>query len=133
MQGFVIRTVVTAIAVLLATELVSGIEIDSLVAGLVGGVVLAILNALIRPILYLLSAPFIVVTFGLFMVGINAFLLNVVAFFVKGFHVMGFWSAIWGALIISIVSGLLNLFISERGGVEIAVGSHRSRKIKHVN
>ena len=133
MRGFVIRVVVTGIAVLLATELVSGITIDSLVAGLAGGVVLAILNALIRPILYLLSAPFIVVTFGLFMVGINALLLNVVSFFVKGFHVVGFWSAIWGALIISIVSGVLNLFISERGGVEIAVRSHSPRRIKHIN
>lgn len=67
------------------------------------------------------------------MVVINAFLLQAVAFFVKGFHVQGFWSAVGGAILISIVSGLLNLFISERGRVEVAISSHRPRKIKHIN
>ena len=95
--------------------------------------VLAILNALIRPILYLLSAPFIVVTLGLFMVVINGFLLNVVSFLVKGFHVHGFWPAVGGAVIISLVSGIMNMFVSERGQVEVAMSPSREKKIRHIN
>lgn len=133
MQGFLIRCTVTGAAVLVASQIIRGIDIDSFAAGLVGVLVLAFLNALVRPLLYLLSAPFIVVTFGLFMVLINACLLKLVSFLVEGFHVEGFWAAAGGALIISLVSALLNLFVSERGGVEIAVSSQRPRKIRHIN
>lgn len=133
MQGFLIRLVVTGVAVLVASHIVPGMEIDSLASGVVGVLVLAFLNALVRPLLYLLSAPFIVVTLGLFMVIINAGLLKVVSVVVKGFHVEGFWAAFWGALLISVVSGLLNVFISERGRVEVVMSSHRHRPIKHIN
>jgi putative membrane protein len=133
MRGFVLRVIVTGVAVLAASEIVTGIRIDSLGSGIVGVMVLAILNALIRPILYLLSAPFIVVTLGLFMVVINGFLLNVVSFLVKGFHVDGFWPAVGGAVIISLVSGIMNMFVSERGQVEVAMSSSRERKIRHIN
>ena len=133
MRGFLIRCTVTGAAVLVASQVIGGIAIDSLAAGIVGVLVLAFLNALIRPLLYLLSAPFIVVTFGLFMVVINAFLLKFVSFLVESFHVEGFLAAAGGALLISLVSALLNLFISERGGIEVAVSSQRPRKIRHIN
>ncbi len=133
MRGFILRVVVTGVAVLFASQMISGIRIDSLASGIVGVLVLAILNALVRPILYLLSAPFIVVTLGLFMLVINGFLLGVVSFLVKGFHVDGFWSAVGGAIIISLVSGLMNLFISERGHVEVVMSQQRTRKIRHIN
>ena len=86
MRGFILRFIVTGIAVLVASQIIPGIWIDSLVSGVVGVLVLAILNALVRPVLYLLSAPFIVVTLGLFMLAINGFLLGVVSYMVKGFH-----------------------------------------------
>jgi len=133
MRGFILRFIVTGVAVLVASEIITGIRIDSLASGIVGVLILAILNALVRPILYLLSAPFIVVTLGLFMLVINGFLLEVVSFLVKGFHVEGFWPAVGGAVIISLVSGLMNLFISERGHVEVVMSQHRGRKIRHVN
>jgi len=133
MRGFAIRFIVTGVAVLVASKIVSGIQIDSLASGIVGVLVLAILNALVRPILYLLSAPFIVVTLGLFMLVINGFLLGVVSFLVQGFHVEGFWPAVGGAIIISVVSGIMNVFISERGHVEVAMSHHRPRKIRHIN
>ena len=132
MNGFLIRCGVTGVAVLLASQIIPGIEIHGLAAGLVAIFILSILNALIRPILYLLSAPVIVLTFGLFMVMINAALLNFVAFLVKGFSVEGFWPSVGGAVLISLVSGILNLWISERGHVEIAM-PQRSRKIRHIN
>lgn len=133
MRGFVLRLVVTGIAVLAASEIVPGIRIDSFASGLVGVFVLAILNALIRPILYLLSAPFILVTLGLFMVVINALMLELASTFVSGFHVAGFWSAVGGAILISFVSGLMNLMVSEQGRVDMVMTSPRERKIRHIN
>ena len=133
MRGFLIRFVVTGFAVLVASKIVPGIAIDSFASGLVGAFVLALLNALVRPILYLLSAPFIVVTLGLFMVVINALMLELASMFVKGFHVAGFWSAVGGALLISLVSGLMNLLISEQGRVDVVMRSSQGRKIRHIN
>ena len=68
MRGFVLRFVVTGVAVLVAVQVIPGLAIDSFAAGAVGVLVLAILNAVVRPLLYLLSAPFIIVTLGLFMI-----------------------------------------------------------------
>ena len=121
MRGVAIRFFVTGVAVLLAAQLVDGIHIDGVMAGLAAAVVLALLNALIRPLLYLFSIPFIVLTLGLFMVLINALLLELTAWLVKGFTIDGFWPAFWGALLISLVSTLLNLLISDEGRVEVVV------------
>ena len=133
MRGFTFRFIVTGVAVLVAAQIIPGLTIDSFAAGVVGVLVLAVLNAVVRPLLYLLSAPFIVVTLGLFMITINAFLLGVVSVLVKGFHVDGFWSAVGGAILISLVSGIMNLMVSERGHVEMAAFRSRPRKIRHVN
>ncbi len=129
MMGFVLRFVVTGVAILVASYVMAGITIDSFAAGVVGVLGLAVLNAVVRPLLYVLSAPFIIVTLGLFMVAINAFLLLVVSVFVTGFHVDGWWPAVGGAILISLVSGMTNLMISGRGHVEMV----RSRRIKHIN
>ncbi len=118
---------------LLASQIIPGLEITSVASGVAAVVILSFLNAIIRPILYLLSAPFILVTLGLFMMLINAFLLHVVAFFVKGFLVSGFWPAVGGALIISLVSGILNLWISEQGRIEMVTRHQSGRKIRHIN
>ncbi len=133
MRGFVLRFIVTGVAVLVASQVVPGLAIDSLAAGTVGVLVLAMLNALVRPILYVLSAPFIVATLGVFMIVINAFLLGVVSVFVKGFHVHGFWSAAGGAVLISLVSGMMNFMVSDRGRVDVVTSRSRTRKIRHLN
>jgi hypothetical protein len=73
------------------------------------------------------------VTLGFFMVLINAFLLYLVSGIVKGFLVSGFWPAVGGAILISIVSGILNLWISEQGRIEIVTRSQTGRKIRHIN
>ncbi len=118
---------------LLASQIIPGIEIRGLASGIAAVVILSFLNAIIRPILYLLSAPFIIVTLGLFMVFINGFLLYLVSILVKGFLVSGFWSAVGGALIISLVSGVLNLWVSEQGRIEIVTRSPSGRRIRHIN
>jgi putative membrane protein len=133
MKGFFIRCGITGFAVLLASQIIPGIEILSFGSGLAAVVILAFLNAILRPILYLLSVPFILVTLGFFMVLINAFLLYLVSGIVKGFLVSGFWPAVGGAILISIVSGILNLWISEQGRIEIVTRSQTGRKIRHIN
>jgi putative membrane protein len=133
MKGFFIRCGITGFAVLLASQIIPGIEILSFGSGVAAVVVLSFLNAIIRPILYLLSAPFILVTLGFFMVLINAFLLYLVSGMVKGFLVSGFWPAVGGAILISIVSGILNLWISEQGRIEIVTRSQTGRKLRHIN
>jgi putative membrane protein len=125
--------VITGFAVLLASQVIPGIEITGLASGIAAVVCLSFLNAIIRPVLYLLSAPFILVTLGLFMVFINGFLLYLVSVFVKGFIVSGFWPAVGGALIISFVSGVLNFWISEQGRIEIVTHAPSGRKIRHIN
>lgn len=133
MKGFALRFIVTGIAVLVVAQVVPGVTIDSFAAGVVGVLVLAVLNAVVRPLLYVLSAPFIVVTLGLFIIVINAFLLNVVSFLVKGFYVDGFWSAIGGAVLISLVSVVANMMVADRGHIQVVVSPSRSRKIRHIN
>ena len=131
MRGLFIRFTITAVAVFLATSVVPGIEAEGVAAGTAAVLVLSFLNALVRPFLYLLSIPFIIVTLGVFMVFINALLLHLVAFLVKGFTVEGFWASVFGALLISVVSSLLNLFVSERGQMEIVV--HRQKPPRVIN
>lgn len=131
MKGLLIRFVVTGTAVLLTAEIIPGIEVEGPSAGIAAAILLALLNALVRPVLYLLSLPFIILTLGLFMVVINALLIQLVSFLVKGFVVEGFWPAFWGAVLISVVSSILNLFISEDGRVEIVI--HRSKPPRIVN
>ncbi|GJL58746.1 MAG: hypothetical protein NPIRA03_16030 [Nitrospirales bacterium] len=133
MKGFLIRCGITGFAVLLASQIIPGIEITGVASGIAAVVILAFLNSIIRPVLYLLSAPFIFVTLGLFMVLINGFLLYLVSILVKGFIVSGFWPAVGGALIISLVSGILNIWISEQGRIEIVTHPSSGRKIRHIN
>jgi putative membrane protein len=131
MQGLLIRFTVTGVAVFLASQVVPGITVESVPAGLAAVILLALLNAVVRPILYLFSLPFILVTLGLFMVIINALLLQLVSFLVKGFVVQGWWPSVWGAVLISLVSTILNLWVSEQGRIQMVV--HRPKPPRIVN
>jgi len=111
LRPIVMRVLVMGFAVFLAVTIVPGIESDSLGAGVAAVLVLTLLNTLIRPLLYLLALPLIVVSLGLFMVVINALLLQLTAALVKGFTVTGFGASFWGALVISLVSSLLNMML----------------------
>ncbi len=121
MRGLLIRFTVTGIAVFLASQMVPGITVETASAGVAAVILLAFLNAIVRPLLYLFTLPFIILSLGLFMVVINALLLHLVAYLVKGFVVEGFWPSVWGALIISVTSTILTLWISEQGHVEMVI------------
>ena len=103
----IFKLLATALAVYLAAEFVSGIEVVNFWTALLVGLVLGLLNLFIKPILTLISIPFIIITFGLFTVVINAVLLMFASEVIGDFTVTGFWPAVWGSLIISFVSMLL--------------------------
>lgn len=124
-----VRILITGTAVFLAVATVPGIEADSFVAGLAAVLVLTILNLIIRPILFVLTLPLIVLSLGLFLVILNALLLEFTAYLVKGFTVSGFWPAVGGALVISIVTTILNVFAADRRQVDIRTDEPRRPKI----
>jgi putative membrane protein len=107
MQGFLLRWLITTVAVLISSKIVPGIQCDDMTTLIVASLVLGFCNAVLKPILMLLSLPLLVLTFGLFTIVINSLLLLFVSHIVKGFYVHDWWSAFWGSLIISIVSLLL--------------------------
>ena len=119
MPGFVIRWVINAVALLLISQVIRGIEVDGIVAALAAAAVLGIFNAVLRPVLLILTLPLTIVTLGLFALVLNGFMLYLVGSLVKGFSVHGFWAAVFGAILLSLVSGVANAFISERGRIEI--------------
>ena len=113
-----IRILITGVSVFLAVATVPGLEADSLVSGIAAVLVLTFLNLILRPILFILTLPLIVFTLGLFLVVLNALLLELTAYLVKGFSVSGFWSAVGGALVISLVSTILNSWTADRRPVD---------------
>ncbi len=119
MRGFLIRSLLTMVAVLATAHIIPGISVDGWLSALGAAIVLGILNAILRPLLLLLSLPFIIITFGLFVFVINALLLGLASWLVPGFHVAGFWSAVFGSLVISIISGILNFLVGGSGRVEV--------------
>ena len=115
-------------AVFAAEKIIPGISCASAGALLGASLLLGIINAFVRPVLLLLSIPFIVVTMGLFILVVNALLLMLVATMIPSFSVDGFWSAFFGAIIISIVSWLLSSFFRSSDGKIHAITHHPSIK-----
>jgi putative membrane protein len=115
--GVVIRVLVNTGAILLAAHLVPGLSVSSLTTALIAGLVLGIINAIVRPVLVFLTLPLTLLTLGLFLLVLNAFCLWLTSVFVPGFSVAGFWPAFLGALIVSVVSWILTAFLSDSGRV----------------
>src|SRR6202040_4055244 len=131
MRHFVFRWFVTAFAVFVATPIV-GLDYGGSLGCLLGAfLLLGIINAFIRPVLLFLSFPLILVTLGLFILVINALMLKFVSEVIGCFKVPGFWSAIFGAIIISIVSWLLSAFFRGSDG-RVHVLTHHTQ-IKRVS
>lgn len=109
MEAFIITTLVYAILLLVVAKIVPGIDVDGFGTAIVAGLVMGVVNALIKPIIVLLSLPFVILTLGIFLLVINALLLKLAAAIVPGFHIKGFGSALLGALLLSIFTGGLSL------------------------
>lgn len=106
------RVLITALALLLVAKLLPGVVVDGLYPALIAAVVLGLLNLVARPILILLTLPITIVTLGLFIFVINALLFLFAASFVDGFEVSGFWVALLGSLIVSVISAMGHRFLA---------------------
>ncbi len=111
---FLLRLLLNGVAVFLAATFIPGIRVSGPGAALVAGVILGLVNAIIRPVLLLLTLPFTILTLGLFIFVVNAICLALVAWFVPGFTLSGFGAAFIGAIVISLVSWLLNAMLVDR-------------------
>lgn len=118
-MGFLIRLLANALAILAAAYILPGIEVSGGLSLLAAALVLALINAFIRPVLLFLTLPFTLVTLGLFIFLLNAFCLWLTSQLVKGFEVHGFWTAVFGALLISVVSWAVTALLSDRGQVVV--------------
>jgi putative membrane protein len=109
---FIARLLIHMVAILIISYLFPKmIWVDGLMAALVAAFLLGIVNVILRPILVFLTLPLTVLTLGLFLLVINGLMLWLVAALLKGFHVNGFWGAVFGSLLISIVSWILSRFL----------------------
>jgi putative membrane protein len=115
--GFLARVLVNALAIFFAAAVVPGVAISGVLAALGAGLVFGLINAVVRPLLVLLTLPLTLITLGLFLFVLNAFCFWLTAALVKGFEVHGFWAAMFGSLLVSLVSWLLTAFLSDRGKV----------------
>ncbi|MEO5753391.1 MAG: phage holin family protein [Chthoniobacterales bacterium] len=131
MKHFIFRWAVTTAAVMVAAAVISGIRYDSAFSLIGAALLLGILNAFLRPILLLLMAPLIILTLGIFIFVVNGLMLLLVNQFVHGFHVDGFGSAFWGAILISIVSWVLSAFFRGSDGRVYPITHHtKMRRVK---
>ena len=118
MRGFFVRLLITALGLWVADQLLPGIAIDSTGVLIVSALLLGVVNAVIRPILLILTLPLTVLTLGFFILIVNGISLALVAALVPGFHIAGLWSATIGAIIVSLTSWAASSFIGGSGRIE---------------
>jgi putative membrane protein len=121
MPGFLIRLALNVVGLWIATEIVPGIHIEGASTFIVAGLLLGIVNAIVRPVVLILTLPFTVLTLGLFILVINAAMLGLVSWLVQDFQITGFWAALFGAIVVGITGWLGSSFIGERGRIEVMV------------
>ncbi len=125
MRGIALRWLTLTGAILLASYMLDGIYVSGFGAAVGAAAILGILNAFFRPIALILTLPINILTLGLFTFVINAVMLKMASGVISGFDVRGFWPAIFGSLLISLVSWGLNTFINDRGAVDVIDLHHK--------
>ena len=127
MRGILLRTLISAVGLFLAAKLLPGIRFDSEITMLVAAVLLGLANAIVRPVLVVLTFPITIITLGLFLLVVNAAMLGLVAWLLDGFSVGGFRPALVGSIIVSLTGWVASWFVGPRGQVEPMVGKRRRR------
>lgn len=115
MNRFFVRALIAAVGLWVADALIDGISFDSTGWLLGAAVVLGLINAFVRPLAVILTFPITVITLGLFLLVLNAGMLALASWLLSGFHVASFWPAFWGAIVVSLVSGLGAWFFGPKG------------------
>ena len=118
MKRFLVRLLITALGLWIADRLLPGIQFAGTGTLVVSALVLGIVNALIRPIIFILTVPLTILTLGLFILIVNGISFALAAWLVPGFHVAGLWSATWGAIIVGVTSWIASHFIGGSGKIE---------------
>jgi putative membrane protein len=114
----IVTWLLNALALLAVTYIIPSIHIRGFGTALVIALVLGLINTLLRPVLVLLTLPVTILTLGLFLLVLNALLFQLAAWFVKGFEVSGFWAALFGSILYSVISWILSaLVFGHRTGV----------------
>jgi putative membrane protein len=121
MLGFFVRTAIVALGLWLACLWVSGVSIDGPSTLILAGLLLGIVNSIVRPIAIVLTLPVTIFTLGLFLLVINAGMVALVAWMLPGMHVTGFWAAFWTAVLVSLVSIVGSWFVGSKGRFEVIV------------
>ena len=125
MQGIVLRTVINALGLAIAALVLPGISIQGFGTLLVAALLMGLVNALLRPIVVIVTLPITIVTFGLFLLVVNAAMFGLVAALLEGFTVSGFFAALFGWLIVSAVGVLSSWTIGPNGRYEILIIENR--------
>lgn len=118
MRGFLVRLLITALGLWVADQLLAGIGFDSTGALIISALLLGLVNAVIRPVIFILTLPLTVLTLGLFVLIVNGISLGLVAALVPGFHIASLWSATIGAIIVGLTSWAASAFIGGSGRIE---------------
>lgn len=113
MRGLFLKWLVLTVSILFSAYIIGGIEVTSFFSAFFAAAILGILNTFFRPILIVLTLPINLLTFGLFTFVINALILKMASGVIPGFYVHGFWAAVFGSLVISIVNWFLSSFFRE--------------------
>jgi putative membrane protein len=118
MRGFFIRLLITALGLWVADRLLPGIVITGTGSLIVSALLLGIVNAVIRPVILILTLPLTVLTLGLFILIVNGLSLAIAAWLVPGFQIAGLWSATLGAVIVGLTSWAASAFVGGSGRIE---------------
>jgi len=121
MQGIILRTLITLLGLYLATVLVPGVRIDGTGSFILAAILLGVVNAIVRPVAFVLTLPITIVTLGLFLLVLNAAMFGLVAALLDSFVVTGFWAALFGALIVGVTSTVASWCIGPNGRYEVYV------------
>lgn len=121
MQGIILRTLITMLGLFVASRLLPGVSIAGLGNFILAALLLGLVNAIVRPLLFVLTFPITIITLGLFLFVLNAAMFGLVAAMLDNFVVAGFWSAVFGAIIVSITSTIASWFIGPDGRYEVFV------------
>ena len=125
MIGFALRLLIVAFGLWLASTLVPGIEVQGLGTLLAAALLLGIVNAIVRPLIIILTLPITVLTLGVFLLVINAAMLGLVAWMFDNFTIAGFGSALLGSIVVGLTGWLGSWFVGPRGRIEVIVVRQR--------
>ncbi len=121
MNGFFLRTLITILGLLLASAIIPGVEINGTGSVIFAAVLLGLVNGFVRPVAFLLTLPITILTLGLFLFILNAAMFGLVAAMLDNFVVAGFWSAIFGSLVVSLTSTVASWYIGPDGHIDVIV------------